>query len=119
NANQRLIWKHQCSLWDRVNVAYQLQLTEVIQKARFKQRFAIVTALGREISDFCFCKMKAAQKIDDRRQAAGDGELAAERVFPKRDVERSVVVAHPSFPVAASHRDLVKIGRQRGEIVRA
>ena len=61
--------------------------------------------------------MESAQEIDCRRKSAGDRELSAEGVFSKRDVERRFVIAHTGFPVAARHRDFIKIRRQGGEVM--
>jgi hypothetical protein len=61
--------------------------------------------------------MEIAQKINCCRQSARDSELTAERVVPKGDVECCLVIPDTGLPVAAGHRDLVKIGGERGEVV--
>src|SRR2546430_4190344 len=90
---------------------------QIIEKTRIKQRFAVIPALRTEICNFCFGKLECAEEIDGSCQAAGDGEFSTERVLPKRDMERRLVIAHTSLPITTCHRDLIKVGRQGDETV--
>ncbi len=59
-----------------------------------------------------------AQKIDRCCQSASYGELPRKRVLPERDVKHRLMVGHAGFEITARHRDLVKVSREGGEIMR-
>ena len=83
----------------------------MIENAGIEQRFAVVSALRGQVMDFCFVKMERAQEVDCRRKPARDREFSIERVLPKGDVERCLMIAHASFPITTRHRDLVEVCR--------
>src|SRR5262249_24055836 len=100
-----------------IYVAGQSQMAQVIEKTRIEQRFAVVAALRGKVIDFCVGEVERAQEIDRCYQPATDGELTAKRVLQERDVKHRVVVGHAGPEITARHRDLVKVGRERGEAV--
>ena len=112
NPDERLVWEHQCSLRHRINVASQSKRAQVIKKTGIKQWLVVVTALRGKILDFVLAKLKFAHKIDNLRQSARQSELATKRIFAENNVKRRLVIAHPGFPIATRHRDLVKVSIQ-------
>ena len=117
NPDQRFIRKNQRSFRDCVNVASQSQTAQVIEKSGTEQRPAIVPVLRGKVIYLSFGEMKRTQKVDCRREPARDRESTAKRVLPKSNVERCLVIAHTGFPIAARHRDLIKIRRECREVM--
>src|SRR5215469_5524468 len=111
NTNQRLIWKDQCSLRYRVDVTSGSQTTHVIKKTGIEQRLAVVPVQRGKVIYFCILKTKRAHEIDCRRESACDRKRATKRVLTERDMERSFVTFHTSFPITACHRDFVEVAR--------
>ena len=63
-------------------------------------------------------KMKLAHKIDNLRKPARKREFSTKWIFAESNVKRRLMIAHSGFPIASRHRDLVKVRRQSGKIVR-
>jgi hypothetical protein len=61
--------------------------------------------------------MKRALEVNRRREPTRGGESATERVLPKGDVKRRLMIAHASLPITTGHRDFIKVGREGGEVL--
>ena len=92
-------------------------MAQVIEKTGTEQRPAIVPVLRGKVIYLSFGEMKRTQKVDCRREPACERESTAKRVLPKSNVERCLVIAHTGFPIAARHRDLIKIRRECREVM--
>ena len=105
-----------CGYWNAGVSDYEAAFHVTFRENPFGGEFTAACGLATVI-DLCFVKLKATHEVNRRRQPACDSEFTTERILTKSNVESRFMITHAGFPIAARHCDLIKIGRESGEIL--
>ncbi len=67
-------------------------LGQVVEKRRLEQRLLVVAAQAGQVGEVFRVEAQVLQVLDDRGQAGGDREAAAERVLAEEQVKHGLLV---------------------------
>ncbi len=79
DAKQRFLGEDHRAFRDRIHIAFQAQLAQVVKERRVEQRLPVPSGNCPQIRQVGVVKAEGAEPLDGRRQAAGDGEAALKR----------------------------------------
>ena len=117
NSHERLMRKNDGSFGNRVHIARHTQRAEIVEKAALKQRCAVISRECREIREVVVLKAEVAQKLDRIRKPRSNRVSALERQSAEEQMKHRLLLGTPAFPISGGHRELIKVGEERVQVV--